>query len=318
MADDDHDHPPGDIDEAALPNFLAVESDLELLRAELHSEADDHAQIPLRERTPQPYIELPAIRSTPLNEFNRSQALLSLAFPTLYPNGQADFIAPRQRSIRYDEYIEHALKHHDGRFAHHPRFRYVCFNTLMRQQVSSCSTFFVKKPGHNRLIDIADIRRAFDDDDAESKALLNSIVCHSGSLRGTRAYWGGRRYQPEAYVHGLGCPGVFLTFSAADLYGESLQKHLPRYNEWLQADHRAKLAIAGYNLKDNPHIAAFHFHHRFKAFLDYVVKPKFGVTDFWFRYEWQARGSTHAYGPFWIKDSPAAALEIEAARAEFA
>jgi hypothetical protein len=83
---------------------------------------------------------MPAIRLTLISEFNRSQALLSLAFPTLYPQGEADFIAPRQRSITYDRYIEHAWKYHDGRFARHPRFRYVVFNTLMRMQVNARST----------------------------------------------------------------------------------------------------------------------------------------------------------------------------------
>ncbi|KAM4065772.1 ATP-dependent DNA helicase PIF1 [Hirsutella rhossiliensis] len=91
-------------------------------------------------------IEMPNIRSTPLNEFNRSQPLLSLAFPTLYPTGQADFVAPRQRTIR-------------------------------------------------------------------------------------------------------------------------LQRHMPSYVEWREADSRGKGAIAFRNLLENPHIAAYHFHSRFTSFL---------------------------------------------------
>ena len=296
-----------DYDGAAVPNFIAAQADLEQLRCQLDGHlAQNPEQVPLR-----PYLEMPAIRSTPISEFNRSQPLLSLAFPTLYPNGEADFITPRQRTIKYNEYIEHAMKWHDGRFARHPRFRYVVFNTLMRQQVNQRSSFFVRRSGAGprQPVDANELREAFNDDTPESRALLNSIVRYSGSLRGTRAFWNGRRQQLEAYVHGLGCPGTFLTFSAADLHWDSLQRLMPRYHEWQQADHRSRMTIARVNLRDNPHIAAYHFHVRYTSFLEKVLKPKFNIDDYWYRYEWQARGSTHAHGLFWVKDSPPTPLE---------
>jgi hypothetical protein len=69
-----------DFDAGAVPNFIAAQADLEHLRAQVEGEfIPSGEQIPLREV--RPYIELPHIRSTPLNELNRSQALLSLAFP---------------------------------------------------------------------------------------------------------------------------------------------------------------------------------------------------------------------------------------------
>ncbi|SCV61241.1 unnamed protein product [Fusarium fujikuroi] len=107
---------------AAVPNFIAQERDLTYLRTRLRG-GHQTTDLPL-ESAPghEPQLEMPHIRSTPLNEFNRSQALLSLAFPTLYPTGQGDFIEPRQRSVTYSDYIERLMKFHDGRFARHPRF----------------------------------------------------------------------------------------------------------------------------------------------------------------------------------------------------
>jgi hypothetical protein len=76
---------------------------------------------------------------------------------------EADFITPRQRSITYDRCIKHAWKYHDGRFARHPRFRYVVFNTLMRMQVNTRSTFFIRKGGgQSAPVDIQQLRAAFD------------------------------------------------------------------------------------------------------------------------------------------------------------
>jgi hypothetical protein len=128
-----------DAEVAAVPNTLAQDEQLETLRQQLHGGAPQGTQLPPVEEQAQHQLEIPSIRSTPLNEFNRSQALLSLAFPTLYPEGRAEFVKNRLRPIKYAEYIEHALRWHDGRFARHPSFRFVVFNTLMRTQVSTYS-----------------------------------------------------------------------------------------------------------------------------------------------------------------------------------
>jgi len=89
-------------------------------------------------------IDMGQIRQTPLNEFNRSQPLLSWAFPTLFPRGEADYVAPRIRTIIYGDYIKYAMRWRDGRSASHARLRFVAFNTLMRAIVNSKSAYFVR------------------------------------------------------------------------------------------------------------------------------------------------------------------------------
>ncbi|KAL6789495.1 hypothetical protein GGI42DRAFT_347248 [Trichoderma sp. SZMC 28013] len=119
-----------DYDGAAVPNLIAAQTELDQLRDLLENrEVLPAEQIPfqqlLHQHSPEPsphrYIRMPNIRSTPISEFNRSQPLLSLAFPTLYPRGEADFVYPRLRSITYDQYLAHAMKYHDGRFTRYPR-----------------------------------------------------------------------------------------------------------------------------------------------------------------------------------------------------
>jgi hypothetical protein len=87
------------VDKAAVPNLLVQESELEQLqgRAE-NAESGNYKQVPLRlAPLPANQLPMPTIRATPLDEFNKSQALLSLACLTLYPRGAADFVEPRQR-----------------------------------------------------------------------------------------------------------------------------------------------------------------------------------------------------------------------------
>ena len=68
-----------------------------------------------------------------------------MAFPTLFPSGQADLLGPRQRDVTIGNYFTHLMKYHDGRFAAHPRFRYFALNTEMRWRALSCGNIYVKK-----------------------------------------------------------------------------------------------------------------------------------------------------------------------------
>ena len=69
--------------------------------------------------------------STPINEFN-TEGYMSCAFPTLFPTGAADFLAPRPLAVTIGNYLKHMMLFEDGRFARHPRFRYFALNTEMR------------------------------------------------------------------------------------------------------------------------------------------------------------------------------------------
>ncbi|KAM4061282.1 PIF1-like helicase [Hirsutella rhossiliensis] len=310
-------------DAAAVPDLLAKDTELDALRSVLAGEPEANARLPLATGSQgrgQHGLRLPNIRHTPINEFNRSHALLSLAFPCLFPDGRADFVEPRLRSIEYKDYIEHAMRWHDGRFARHPTFRFVAFNTLMRSQARARSRFFVKQhDGTREQLTREQLIQALEhSEDPEAQALINSITRHAVSIRGTRPFWNRKRQDLEAYAYSLGCPGAFITFSPADLHWRSLYQHMPRYGEWLRVSEPERMALSRYLLRQNPHIAAFHFYRRYCFFRDIVLRKKFNVTDYWDRYEWQGRGSPHNHGLYWMKEGPAADMEDEAARDLFA
>ena len=134
-----------------------------------------------------PYLSLGSIHATLINEFNWTQAMFSVAFLTLFPNGAAEFITPRMREIGLRDYIRHLLLYKDGRFAQHSRFRYVGFNMLMRHQINSKSGFFVKKlrPKQGDLT-LNDLKMAFQEDTAEAEAIMSRIVesARAGRIEG--------------------------------------------------------------------------------------------------------------------------------------
>ena len=76
-------------------------------------------------------VAWPPRGDTPLNE-SHSEGYITLAFPTLFPTGAADFTAPRMRPVTLGYYLKHLMMYSDGRFARHPRFRFFALNTKMR------------------------------------------------------------------------------------------------------------------------------------------------------------------------------------------
>lgn len=67
-------------DAAAVPDLLAKDTELDALRSILAGEPETNARLPLTtdsQGRPQHELRLPNIRYTPINEFNRSNALLS-------------------------------------------------------------------------------------------------------------------------------------------------------------------------------------------------------------------------------------------------
>lgn len=175
-----------------VPDLLAKDMELDALRSILAGESEAEAR-PLAtdfQEQAQNELQLPTIRHTPINEFDRSHALLSLAFPCRFPDCGADFVEPRLRSIECKEYIEHAMRWH-GRFARHPTFLFVAFNTFMRSQARARSKFFVRQhDGTCEPLTREQLIEALDrSEDPEAQALINSVTRQAVSIRGTRPFW---------------------------------------------------------------------------------------------------------------------------------
>src|SRR5687767_8586757 len=85
---------------------------------------------------------------------------------------------------------------------------------------------------------------------------------------------------------------IFFTFSAADFHWPELNKLMPDngiIGSGSDSTERQR------NIIENPHIAAWFFNKRFDIFLKDVLIPQWDLEDYWYRYEWQHRGSVHVH-----------------------
>jgi ATP-dependent DNA helicase PIF1 len=130
-------------------------------------------------------VPAPSIRATPIDEAAGTQRIFAMAFPTLYPLGQADFNAPRQRAVTLKEYAYHLMHYSDGRFGRHPWWRFLVFNILMCRKSTNSARYYVSKASNMTNLTQEELGEALNSD----SNLLPQIVRQGSSLTRTRPFW---------------------------------------------------------------------------------------------------------------------------------
>lgn len=240
------------------------------------------------------HLDYPSLSGTPINEFE-TEGYIALAFPALFPRGNADYLRSRDTKVTRDEYFKYLIEYHDGRFARDPRFRFFALNTLMRHRAIQDCNLYARKSKIDKM-DIETLKKLINDD----QSLLNHIMVYTSNLRSTKPYWNQRCSELLSMVEQLGKPTIFFTLSAADYHWKSLFQLLTPDSDLSEISEKRRAQL----MHDNPILAGYHYQERARLFITKVVIPYFNVTDHWYRHEWQSRGSSHTHGVLWLKNSP--------------
>ena len=240
-----------------------------------------------------PTVSWPPCGSAPINEFN-TEGYMSCAFPTLFPTGAADFLAPRPVGVTIGNYLKHMMMYEDGRFARHPRFRYFALNTEMRWRALQAGRIYVRQHPHDAQLSVEELRGMVG---REGETFSNRVLHYATSLRGTKQYWFKQRSRLIAMVDTLGLPTIFFTHSAADL-------QWPELARLICPDDPDSSSARSKAVQENPAIADWFFYQRIIKFINVFYVGVIGATDYWFRFEWQHRGSPHVHGLAWLPDAP--------------
>ncbi|XP_052129345.1 uncharacterized protein LOC127750839 [Frankliniella occidentalis] len=235
----------------------------------------------------------PSIGKTPVNEFS-SPGFLSMAFPHLYPYGKGDFSMPREKKIHLKDYIKHLMLYKDQRFAQDERFRYFIMNSEMRWAALNIGNIYVKKNSFFSKMSVIQLKDFL----KKNPAMVNQVMHFGSRLRTTKSYWKSRCGELLDMVNQIGTPTVFFTLSSADFQWPDLYRLLGHDVKSLSVKEKSDL------LSKNSLIADSFFYARSKFFLEKSFKNHFNVTDIWYRYEFQHRGSIHVHGLAWFKNAP--------------
>lgn len=244
-------------------------------------------------------IDWPSRSSNPVNEFE-CVGFIAMAFPFLFPNGDADFNQTRTISINIKEYFQHLMLYKDRRFSSDFRFRYFAMNMLMRWETLSNTQICIRKYKLNNMTEFEITEKLKHD-----KSFVNFLLSYNQNIRSTNNYWYARSKELYSMIKSIGAPTLFFTLSAADLFWPEIFTHLGHhYNIDNNLSQSQIIAIRRKILNDNPLEFSYFFQKRASIFIHKVLKPKFGVIDYWFHFEFQHRGSPHVHGLLWLENAP--------------
>ena len=247
-------------------------------------------------------LDWPSTEGNAINEF-KTDGLATMAFPTLFPYGKGD---PTNRARNHDITLTEAFKHlmkfaeftngkFEWRFASHPRFPYWALNMKQRHQLLSQANIYLRQHPADANMTMEELKDMVNSMSANQ--MVNRLQRYVSKVQGTNQYWYQRLQELLALLEQKGCPTFFFTFSAADSHWPDLQRLLQN-DEGATRSQRAQAVI------DNPHLTDWFFVQRLEAFVTHWLNGVLDAEWYWYRFEYQARGSIHAHGCAKLKNDP--------------
>ena len=132
------------------------------------------------------------------------------------------------------------------------------------------------------------------------------------TLRGSPPYWEQAKRDLFSMIRQIGLPTWFCSFSAAETKWEPLLKTLSNLVDHNNIDLNAASGLSWQEkcrlIKSDPVTCARYFDYRVQVFfrevLKHVSNPVGKIEDFFYRVEFQQRGSPHIHMLAWIENAP--------------
>ena len=233
-----------------------------------------------------------------------------LSFPTIYCGKRQPDNSERLVPVHYSTMCKWELRSKDRRVAQSvPNIFYKLKKLQIRQIQGSASLSLRKCKTKGKTYTAGDLK---------SESCVDKLInLDEGfrvlrNLRGSPPYFERCKKDLFAMIRQLGKPTWFCSFSAAETRWIHLIKILGRlidhkdYNdeEVKQMTWQKKSEL----IQKDPVTCARNFEHMVQLFIHNFIKssshPIGEVVDFFYRVEFQQRGSPHIHGLFWIKNAP--------------
>ncbi|XP_078794817.1 uncharacterized protein LOC101164028 isoform X2 [Oryzias latipes] len=241
-------------------------------------------------------------------------------FPVIFPDGKNVYHESRKFKLTLSRYFNNRILHADGRFAQNVEYIFFAqYMSEVEKVVSSVSVALRKEKSGSASEGVSA--------DAHSEKTLKKLLeadqgfCFLRPIRGTPAFWQATQKDLLACVRQLGIPTWFCSFSAADMRWKNLLDTVLRQEGRTQTADQLDWAERCELLRRNSVTAARMFDFRWHCFLRVVLmspaNPIGKIVDFFYRIEFQQRGSPHVHVLFWIEGAPRIGKESEEEVAAF-
>ncbi|XP_069114560.1 uncharacterized protein [Argopecten irradians] len=250
----------------------------------------------------------PGEGQTPLGLYQDKDAEY-LSFPTIYCGQRRPENKERKTPVHYSTICKWELRCQDRRAAVSIPNLFYKMKKLQIKQLQDKVSLAMRKCKTNHKITAKEVL---------SPSSFDNVVRHNDgyrvlrTLRGSPAYWEQAKKDVFAMIRQLGIPTWFCSFSAAEtkwlvllrILGTFVHNKAYTDEELESLSWKDKCEL----IKSDPVMYARYFNHRVQVFISSVLKgemsPLGSIKDFFYRVEFQQRGSPHIHMLLWIENAP--------------
>ncbi|XP_076738999.1 uncharacterized protein LOC112432426 isoform X3 [Maylandia zebra] len=267
------------------------------------------------------YCVAPAERNNPVSFF-RTPHLEAMAFPVQFPTGQNTLDEKRRLKLTPSAYFKSRLFNIDARFAKDTNYLFFSQFVTEIHLANSSMTIQLRK-GKTMTKDGRKITSGMLQSKTEVEKLVRNkdAIRFMQPLRGTPAYWQKTTRDLFSMVRQIGTPQFFVTFSAAEMRWPEVIQAIKRQQgeevDFEALDWSEKCEI----LRSNPVTTMRMFDKRVEAlFRDLLfspAQPLGEIIDYFYRVEFQHRGSPHIHMLLWIREKVEADVDDDQTVCDF-
>ncbi|XP_061173328.1 uncharacterized protein LOC133182501 [Saccostrea echinata] len=233
-----------------------------------------------------------------------------LSFPTIFCGKGRIENDQRQVPVSYADIAKWELRSVDRRAAQSvPNLFFKLKKIQLKQVTDKCNLALRKCKTKGKTFTANEIRNP---DQINNIVRYNEGFYVFKQLRNSPPYLETRKKDDFAMIRQLGLPTWFMSFSAADTRWNDLIRALGVLNddrEYTDSEIESMTWTEKSKLvQKDPITCTRYFDHRFRTFLNTVLKsdhhPIGKVQDFFYRVEFQQRGSPHVHMIVWIENAP--------------
>lgn len=250
----------------------------------------------------------PGEGSSPLSIFMDKQAE-TLSFPTIYCGEKQKDGKDHEVMVYYSDICKSELRRTDRRVAGHIPNLFFKVKKLQMKHILDKANLCLRKTKHKEDYTAGFLKH---DDNIKSIIHFDDGYTIFKDLRGSPPYWEKVKSELLSMIRQLGIPTWFASFSSADTKWTHLLKilGLTVYKTTYTDEKLGKFdwMTTQTLIKKDPVTCARHFDYQLKRFLSSVLlnssNPIGKVSDYFYKIEFQMRGSPHVHMLIWIEDAP--------------
>ncbi|XP_062603984.1 uncharacterized protein LOC134265790 [Saccostrea cucullata] len=257
----------------------------------------------------QVYTFAPGEGQTPLSLYTDKDAEF-LSFPTIYCGQRMASNDDREVKVHYSDLVKWELRNIDRRAANSVPNLFFKMKKIQMKQISDKVNLVLRRcKGTEKKLTAGDV---LNQEILDKITRLDEGYYIFRTLRNSPPYLEAKKKELFAMIRQLGLPTWFASLSAADTRWSELLKTLAQLNlkKSLTDEEIDNMTWAEKTdlVQKDPVTCVRFFDHRVHVFINTVLKnedhPVGELIDFFYRVEFQQRGSPHIHMLMWIKDAP--------------